>query len=69
MVRTSFFALALLLAGTGTGFAETAYDAAPAVTIVTRSDARTIQPRAVADWEQVPGPHTVVYREWSDLAG
>jgi hypothetical protein len=65
MFRKSLLALTLVMAGTGCAVADTSNEkmsAAPAAPAV-RTQATQ------SDYPSQPGPYTVIYREWSDLAG
>jgi hypothetical protein len=65
MFRKSMLALTLVMAGTGCAVADTANDkmmAAPSASTVRTQTTESAYPSQ-------PGPYTVIYREWSDLAG
>jgi spermidine/putrescine-binding protein len=61
MIRKAFFALALTFAGSTAAFAADNAQAQAASQNVTNL--------TVSEYPSQPGPHTVIYREWSDLAG
>lgn len=60
MIRTSLFALTLAIAGSSAAFATEAPQT---------DTAAVTQLRVDAEYPSQPGPHTVIYRDWSDLAG
>ncbi|MDB5366235.1 MAG: hypothetical protein JWM77_2162 [Rhodospirillales bacterium] len=60
-MRNILTAALLVLAGTGAALADTATVQAPA-------PVQTIQTPDV-EYPSQAGPYTVIYREWSDLAG
>jgi hypothetical protein len=69
MMRTSLFALTLVVASSGAAFAASLDDYAARTTAVTADDA-AVQNSTVQDqYPTQPGPHTAVYREWGDLEG
>lgn len=64
MFRKSMLALTLVMASTGCAIADTANDrmmAAPSASVRTQT--------TESAYPSQPGPYTVIYREWSDLAG
>ncbi|MDB5366237.1 MAG: hypothetical protein JWM77_2164 [Rhodospirillales bacterium] len=72
MIRTSLFALALVVASSGAAFAATADDQAqtPAATADdAATQTSTTQLTVQGEYPSEPGPHTVIYRQWGDLEG
>ncbi|WP_420242720.1 hypothetical protein [Roseiterribacter gracilis] len=62
MFRKSMLALTLVMAGTGCAVADTSSADKMTMTAPAASAVRT-------EYPSQPGPYTVIYREWSDLAG
>ncbi|GIL39622.1 hypothetical protein [Roseiterribacter gracilis] len=60
MIRKTLFALTLAFAGSTAAFAAEAPEA-------TSQNVTTLT--VAGDYPSEPGPYTVIYREWSDLAG
>jgi hypothetical protein len=71
MFRKSMLALTLVLAGTGCAVADTNANG----NMLMGSSGSSSMPIAStqkdnnADYPSQPGPYTVIYRQWSDLAG
>lgn len=64
MFRKSLLALALLLSGTGCAVADN-------TNVMTMPQATSAAQTKMTDagYPSEPGPYTVIYRAWSDLAG
>jgi hypothetical protein len=73
MIRTSLFALALVVASSGAAFAADDVAQTTATTTTTTDDAATqnstSQLTVQGEYPSEPGPHTVIYRQWGDLEG
>lgn len=63
MIRKTLFALTLAFAGSTAAFA------ADNPQLQTASSQEVTHLTVAGDYPSQPGPYTVIYREWSDLAG